>query len=53
MIWTALACLTLFINSIVWSGNMIDWSPTGVISVRLPAKSSLGSTNLFEERRTL
>ncbi|KAJ7930459.1 pheromone A receptor-domain-containing protein [Mycena leptocephala] len=28
MIWTALACLTLFINSIVWSGNMIDWSPT-------------------------
>ncbi|KAJ7909596.1 pheromone receptor [Mycena leptocephala] len=28
MIWTALACLVFFIDSIIWSGNMIDWSPT-------------------------
>ncbi|KAJ7189820.1 putative pheromone receptor [Mycena pura] len=28
MIWTALGNLIFFINSIVWSGNVIDWSPT-------------------------
>ncbi|KAF7293020.1 Argonaute-like protein [Mycena indigotica] len=28
MIWTGLACLVLFINSIVWHNNVIDWSPT-------------------------
>ncbi|KAJ7145534.1 pheromone A receptor-domain-containing protein [Mycena epipterygia] len=28
MVWTALACLALFVDSIVWSGNIIDWSPT-------------------------
>jgi pheromone a factor receptor len=28
MIWTSLACLVFFIDSIIWSGNMIDWSPT-------------------------
>ncbi|KAJ7643171.1 pheromone B alpha 1 receptor [Mycena polygramma] len=28
MIWTALACLVFFIDSVVWSGNTIDWSPT-------------------------
>jgi len=27
MIWTALACLTYFINSIVWSGNVMNWAP--------------------------
>ncbi|KAJ6457107.1 pheromone A receptor-domain-containing protein [Mycena vitilis] len=27
MMWTALACLVFFIDSIVWSGNTIDWSP--------------------------
>ncbi|KAJ7035381.1 STE3-domain-containing protein [Mycena alexandri] len=27
MIWTGLACLVFFINSIVWNGNIIDWSP--------------------------
>ncbi|KAJ6457135.1 pheromone B alpha 1 receptor, partial [Mycena vitilis] len=27
MIWTALACLVFFIDSVVWSGNTIDWSP--------------------------
>ena len=28
MIWTALGCLIFFIDSIVWSGNVIDWFPT-------------------------
>ncbi|KAF7331661.1 Pheromone B alpha 1 receptor [Mycena kentingensis (nom. inval.)] len=28
MIWTGLACLVLFINSIVWQGNMLDMAPT-------------------------
>jgi len=27
MIWTALACLTYFVNSIVWSGNTTNWAP--------------------------
>jgi len=27
MIWTALACLIHFINSIVWSGNTTNWAP--------------------------
>lgn len=28
MIWTGLACLNQFINSIVWNRNAINWSPT-------------------------
>ena len=27
MIWTALACLVHFIDSIVWNGNVINWAP--------------------------
>ncbi|PPR07984.1 hypothetical protein CVT24_002696 [Panaeolus cyanescens] len=27
MAWTGLACLNLFINSIVWNGNAINWAP--------------------------
>ncbi|KAK7039959.1 GPCR fungal pheromone mating factor [Favolaschia claudopus] len=27
MIWNALACFVLFVNSIVWNGNLIDWAP--------------------------
>ncbi|KAJ6498392.1 pheromone A receptor-domain-containing protein [Mycena vitilis] len=27
MLWTALACLVFFVDSIVWSGNTIDWAP--------------------------
>ena len=27
MIWTALACLVHFVDSIVWSGNTINWAP--------------------------
>ncbi|PPR07023.1 hypothetical protein CVT26_005218 [Gymnopilus dilepis] len=28
MIWTGLACLNQFINSVVWNRNAINWSPT-------------------------
>jgi pheromone a factor receptor len=28
MIWTALASLNQFINSIIWTGNAINWSPS-------------------------
>jgi len=27
MIWTALACLVSFVDSIVWNGNAINWAP--------------------------
>ncbi|KAJ4486647.1 pheromone receptor [Lentinula edodes] len=27
MIWTGLACLNQFINSIIWNGNVINWAP--------------------------
>ncbi|KAJ7455562.1 pheromone A receptor-domain-containing protein [Mycena latifolia] len=27
MLWTGFACLIFFVDSIVWSNNMIDWSP--------------------------
>lgn len=27
MIWTALACLVHFVDSILWSGNAINWAP--------------------------
>jgi pheromone a factor receptor len=27
MIWTALGCLTYCVDSIVWSGNTINWAP--------------------------
>ncbi|KAJ7215351.1 pheromone A receptor-domain-containing protein [Mycena pura] len=28
MLWVALGCLVFFVDSIVWRGNVIDWSPT-------------------------
>lgn len=27
MLWTALACLNQFVNSIVWHNNAINWAP--------------------------
>ena len=27
MIWTAVACLTGFVNSVVWHNNTINWAP--------------------------
>lgn len=43
MIWTALACLNQFINSIVWHGNVINWAPVWCdISIRIMLGSSVG-----------
>ncbi|KAF9450970.1 STE3-domain-containing protein [Macrolepiota fuliginosa MF-IS2] len=57
MIWTAIGCLNLFINSIVWHGNAIDWAPvwcdistrlmTGV-SVAIPAASLCINRRLYK-----
>ncbi|KAF8070288.1 pheromone receptor [Lyophyllum atratum] len=27
MAWTSLGCLNLFINSVIWRGNMVNWAP--------------------------
>lgn len=27
MVWTAVGCLNLFVNSIIWHNNIIDWAP--------------------------
>ncbi|KAH6890859.1 pheromone receptor, partial [Coprinopsis sp. MPI-PUGE-AT-0042] len=43
MLWTAIGCLNLFVNSIVWQGNAIDWAPTWCdISSRLTVGISVG-----------
>ncbi|KAJ7732231.1 pheromone A receptor-domain-containing protein [Mycena maculata] len=57
MIWTALACLNNFINSIVWHNNVIDWAPvwcdistrlTIGISVAIPAASLCINRRLYK-----
>ncbi|KAF8884493.1 STE3-like pheromone receptor [Infundibulicybe gibba] len=56
MIWTAIGCLNLFINSIVWHGNIIDWAPIWCdistrlivgISVAIPAASLCINRRLY------
>ncbi|KAG6819132.1 hypothetical protein H0H93_015052 [Arthromyces matolae] len=43
MIWTAIGCLVLFINSIIWHNNAIDWAPVWCdISTRLIIGLSVG-----------
>jgi pheromone a factor receptor len=27
MFWAGLGCLNMFVNSIVWNGNAINWAP--------------------------
>ena len=27
MVWTALACLVHFVDSVVWAGNAVNWAP--------------------------
>lgn len=42
MIWTALACLNQFINSVVWHGNVINWAPVWCdISIRIMLGTSV------------
>ncbi|KAJ7661864.1 pheromone A receptor-domain-containing protein [Mycena rosella] len=56
MIWTALGCLNLFINSIVWHNNVHDWSPVWcdisshiviAVSVGIPASSLCINRRLY------
>ncbi|KAF9236186.1 STE3-like pheromone receptor [Melanogaster broomeanus] len=43
MIWTSLACLILFVNSIVWNDNVINWAPVWCdISARYIVGASIG-----------
>ncbi|KAF5378503.1 hypothetical protein D9615_007171 [Tricholomella constricta] len=57
MIWTAIGCLNLFINSIVWHNNAIDWAPvwcdistriTLGVSVAIPAASLCINRRLYK-----
>nr|QQL12040.1 mating-type protein STE3.1 [Hypsizygus marmoreus] len=57
MIWTALGCLNLFVNSIVWHDNAIDWAPiwcdistriTIGVSVAIPAASLCINRRLYK-----
>ncbi|KAF4588480.1 a-factor receptor [Pleurotus pulmonarius] len=43
MLWSALACLNLFVNSVVWHGNALNPSPIWCeISIRILMGSSVG-----------
>ncbi|KAJ3568207.1 hypothetical protein NP233_g5865 [Leucocoprinus birnbaumii] len=43
ILWTALACLNQFINSVVWHGNAINWAPVWCdISIRIMMGASVG-----------
>nr|AAQ96346.1 pheromone receptor Rcb3 B43 [Coprinopsis cinerea] len=57
MIWTAIGCLNLFINSLIWHGNAIDWAPVWCdistrlvvgISVAIPAASLCINRRLYK-----
>nr|UWI70536.1 pheromone receptor B2 [Pleurotus eryngii] len=57
MIWTAIGCLNYFVNSIVWHGNAIDWTPvwcdistrlTVGLSVAIPAASLCINRRLYK-----
>jgi hypothetical protein len=53
MIWSAVANLIFFVNSIVWAGNTIDWSPTYCDICKPPFLSSTGlATELVAQRLT-
>ncbi|KAF8833463.1 STE3-domain-containing protein [Paxillus ammoniavirescens] len=54
MLWTALSCLNLFINSIVWHGNAINFAPIWCdISIRimLGASVAIPAASLCINRR--
>ncbi|KAJ7436617.1 pheromone A receptor-domain-containing protein [Mycena latifolia] len=53
MLWTALASLVFFVDSIVWSNNMIDWSPACTyflngFNLAIPACSLCISRRLYQ-----
>ncbi|KAL1730156.1 pheromone A receptor-domain-containing protein [Schizophyllum commune] len=56
MLWVAVACLCQLVNSIVWSGNAIDWAPVWCdisarviigTSVAIPAASLVINRRLY------
>ena len=56
MAWTGLACLNLFINSIVWNDNAINWAPVWCdissklivgVAVAIPAASLCINRRLY------
>ncbi|KAJ6458070.1 putative pheromone receptor [Mycena vitilis] len=54
MIWTALACLVFFIDSVVWSGNTIDWSPTcDALPQRLQSRDPRVRKSKSEKRKAI
>ncbi|KIJ20491.1 hypothetical protein PAXINDRAFT_161032 [Paxillus involutus ATCC 200175] len=43
MIWTSLGCLIMFVNSIVWNDNVVNWAPVWCdISTRYVVGASIG-----------
>ncbi|KAF8200239.1 pheromone A receptor-domain-containing protein [Pholiota molesta] len=57
MIWTAIGCLNLFINSIIWHNNAIDWAPVWcdistrivvAVGVAIPAASLCINRRLYK-----
>nr|AIX99553.1 pheromone receptor [Cyclocybe aegerita] len=61
MIWTAVGCLNLFVNSIIWHNNVVDWAPVWCdicpeiatrlivgVSVAIPAASLCINRRLYK-----
>ncbi|KAL0956092.1 hypothetical protein HGRIS_002260 [Hohenbuehelia grisea] len=57
MIWTGLACLIQFVNSMIWTGNTIDWAPVWcdittriliAVPVAIPAASLCINRRLYK-----
>ncbi|KIM66578.1 hypothetical protein SCLCIDRAFT_1211347 [Scleroderma citrinum Foug A] len=60
MIWVALSCLVVFVNSVVWHGNVTNWAPVWCdistkfligASVGIPASSLCISRRLYSISR--
>ncbi|KAL4061746.1 pheromone A receptor-domain-containing protein [Scleroderma citrinum] len=56
MIWVSLSCLVVFVNSVVWHGNVVNWAPVWCdistkfligASVGIPASSLCISRRLY------
>lgn len=56
MVWTAMGCLNLFINSVIWRGNAINWAPawceissriTIAVGIAIPAASLCINRRLY------
>ncbi|KAA1466859.1 STE3-domain-containing protein [Dentipellis sp. KUC8613] len=56
MFWVSIACLNLFVNSIIWHGNALDWAPVWCdissrlvvgVAVAIPAASLCINRRLY------